>query len=267
MFLRWNDRFWSQKSVVSSKIGDDCHGFGISIQTTSPIRSAAMPTLAPAATGDGDRAASTPLQSHAPTTSAAAATAKTNPSTVAVAGAVSDVAATPNSLPCCDWAIFKCHMIGLPPIKCQKLGCKKYAHHVCAIEWVTANKLPEGGIETLCREHHPQACHTIRGSSAVAGISPIANTTNMTVSAVSADARGKSPIISTANKVNTKTAAKSKVNQRGEVVAAVKTKEVRIGKGVRVFSTKSQLIALVKKAIRNMTSSIAWETGFVFTVE
>ena len=119
-----------------------------------------------------------------------AATAANKPSTAAVA--VADVAMT-NSLPLCDWAIFKCHMVGLPPIKCQKLGCKKYAHHVCAIEWVTANNFPEGGIETLCREHHPQACHTIRASSAATDTPSIANTTTMTVASVTADVRGNRP--------------------------------------------------------------------------
>ena len=233
------------------------------IMSTSPKRSASAPKRTapspntPAVTGNAERASSTPLLSA----TATAATTANKPSTVAVA--VADVATT-NALPSCDWAIFKCHMVGLPPIKCQKLGCKKYAHHVCAIEWVTANKLREGGIETLCRKHHPQACHTICGTSSVAGISPIANTTNMTISAVLADARGKSPIISTANKVNMKTAAKSKINQRGEVVATVKTKEVRIGKGVRVFSTKSQLIALIKKGDPQYDIIDSMGNGFCF---
>ena len=66
-------------------------------------------------------------------------------------------------------------------------------------------------------------------------------TATTTVSSKSADVRGKSPIVSTANKVNAKTAAKN------EMVVAVKMKEFRIGKGVQVFSTKSQLISLVKK--------------------
>ena len=202
-----------------------------------PNTSAAMPNT-PAASGGGARATSTPLLSLAATT----ATTPTNPSTFAVAS----VAATIPQ-PCCDWAVFKCHMTGLPPIKCQRAGCEKFVHHVCSIEWVISKKLPEGGIGTFCREHHPQACHTIRASSTAADASPIANTATMTVSSVPADVRGTSPIVSTANKVNAKTTAKSRVNQKGEVVAAVKSKEVRIGKGVRVFSTKSQLISLVKK--------------------
>jgi hypothetical protein len=37
-----------------------------------------------------------------------------------------------------------------------------------------------------------------------------------------------------------KTAAKSKVSQRGEVVTAVKMKDVRISKGIHVFSTNPQ---------------------------
>jgi hypothetical protein len=48
-------------------------------------------------------------------------------------------------------------MIGQPPIKCQSLGCRRYAHHVCSIEWVARNNLPEDeGIATYCRGHHVQ---------------------------------------------------------------------------------------------------------------
>jgi hypothetical protein len=45
----------------------------------------------------------------------------------------------------------------------------------------------------------------------------------------------RSPIISTANQVNAKTAAKKKSNKQGDLVAAVKGKEPRIFAGVRVF--------------------------------
>ena len=71
--------------------------------------------------------------------------------------------------------------------------------------------------------------------------------TTMTISAVAKDQRGKSPIISTANQVNAKTTAKKKVNKNGEMVAAVKSKQPRISNGVRIFSTKSQLISMVKQ--------------------
>ena len=69
----------------------------------------------------------------------------------------------------------------------------------------------------------------------------------MTVSTVSKDARAKSPIVSLANQVNAITTAKTKKNKHGELVAAVKSKEPRICKGVRVFSTKSTLISYVKQ--------------------
>ncbi len=68
----------------------------------------------------------------------------------------------------------------------------------------------------------------------------------MTVSTVSAGAREKSPIISTANKVNAITSTKRKKTRDGEMVVS-KAKAVRIGKNVRVFSTKSQLISRVKQ--------------------
>ena len=70
---------------------------------------------------------------------------------------------------------------------------------------------------------------------------------SMTVSTVTAEAREKSPLISTANKINATTTTKRKINQRGEMVTAVKGKEIRIGKGVRVFSTKAQIKSRVKQ--------------------
>ena len=69
---------------------------------------------------------------------------------------------------CCDWTTEQCVMGDLPPIKCQRSGCSKYAHHVCSIEWASSKKLPEGGIETLCREHQPQYCHRFRQPSPAA---------------------------------------------------------------------------------------------------
>ena len=69
----------------------------------------------------------------------------------------------------------------------------------------------------------------------------------MTVATVPTDVRGKSPIISTANQVNAKTTAKWRINQNGDVAAAIKSKEPRIVVGIRVYSTKAQLISLVKQ--------------------
>lgn len=43
-----------------------------------------------------------------------------------------------------------------PPIKCQRFGCNKFVHHLCANKWIEANNLPDETIATLCREHHPQ---------------------------------------------------------------------------------------------------------------
>ena len=50
----------------------------------------------------------------------------------------------------CNWEIEKSHMVGLPPIKFQRIRCDKYVHHVCLIEWAKSNNLPEGSISTYC---------------------------------------------------------------------------------------------------------------------
>jgi hypothetical protein len=95
------------------------------------------------------------------------------------------------------------------------------------------------------------------------------STTKMTVSTVEKHVRVKSPIVSLANKINAKTAAKKRVNKSGEVVSAVKVKEPRIGIGVWVFSTKSQLISLVKQGnpwyenLWSATSNGFWFYGTV----
>ena len=73
------------------------------------------------------------------------------------------------------------------------------------------------------------------------------STKKMTVSTIEKHLQAKLPIVSTANKINAKTAAKKRVNKGGEVVADVKVKEPRIKNGVWIFSTKSQLISLVKQ--------------------
>ena len=95
----------------------------------------------------------------------------------------------------------------------------------------------------------------------------------MTVSTVEKHLRAKSPIVSTANKINAKTAAKKRVNKGGEVVAAMKVKEPRIKNRVRVFSTKSQLISLVKQGdpcynnLRSATSNGFWFYGTVLRAD
>ena len=94
--------FGTKKVLCPPKLPTFAMVQNIPIMPTSPKCSAAMPNT-PAATCYGDRATSTPLQSLA-TTTATTATVTTKPSTVAVA--VSDITTTPNSLPCCDWAIF-----------------------------------------------------------------------------------------------------------------------------------------------------------------
>jgi hypothetical protein len=162
----------------------------------------------------------------------------TNNGAVANAAAIATAAALPplppiSTSPCCDWAVEKCHMIGLAPIKCQRSGCKKYVHHLCSIQWVALMNLPEEGIETLCRAHHPQYSSI--------------TTSRMTVSTVNKTQREKLPVSSKANKITASTTVKTRVNKSGELVAAVKTKEPRIKSGVRVYSTKNQLKSFVKQ--------------------
>lgn len=44
-----------------------------------------------------------------------------------------------------------------PPVQCQRRGCHKHAHHVCANKWLEANNFADKTVSlTLCREHHPQ---------------------------------------------------------------------------------------------------------------
>jgi hypothetical protein len=101
--------------------------------------------------------------------------------------------------------------------------------------------------------------------TAVALASSTSRTMKMAVSTVGKHVQAKSPIVSTANKINAQTAAKKKVNKGGKVVSAVKVKDPRIKNGVWVFSTKSQLISLVKQGdpcydnLRSATSN-----GFCF---
>jgi hypothetical protein len=55
----------------------------------------------------------------------------------------------------CDWANEGKCFPGMVQIKCQfSGGCNKFVHHLCTIQWAIANNVDEGGIATLCKEHH-----------------------------------------------------------------------------------------------------------------
>ena len=70
--------------------------------------------------------------------------------------------------PSCDWAIEGRCILGLVPIKCQYAGgCNKFVHHLCTIQWACENNIDEGGIATLCRDHHPEYIHISKPSSPV----------------------------------------------------------------------------------------------------
>jgi hypothetical protein len=59
------------------------------------------------------------------------------------------------SIPVCDWANEGWCFPGMVPIKCQfSRGCNIFVHHLCTIQWAIANNVDEGGIATLCKEHH-----------------------------------------------------------------------------------------------------------------
>lgn len=195
-------------------------------------------------------------------TAAAATTPDTATNTASATPPVAINAVT--SSPTCDWTAEQCYMVGLQPIKCQREGCEKFAHHFCSIEWASKNNLPEETIASLCRDHHLQyQMHVTAATAASDAImkhpSPVAGTfttsspataaavaaavavfpsltvdpgsDEMDVSGVSPDAQGKSPVFSTANKSNPKTATKKKMNKKGEMVDVV-DKEARITKGI-----------------------------------
>ena len=179
--------------VDTAAVGTDSAKFSASV--------AAVSAHATASTTNNKTTANTKATATTPTKATATTPSKVSINEKAAAG--DPLNATP--APACDWAVEQCHMIGLlPPIKCQRSGCTNYAHHVCSIEWVTKNNLPEGTIGTLCREHHPMyrnpAFIVQPASMATYDASP-----SMTVSTVTAEAREKSPLISTANKINATT--------------------------------------------------------------
>jgi hypothetical protein len=171
--------------------------------------------------------------------------------------------------PTCNWAVEECLMVGLPLKNCQRFGCNKHLHHLCSIQWEMKNNLPEDNITMLCRAHHlhykkyvaamtaaspsttPAAVNNITGGVnltppvAAAGTIATANAT-IAISSVSKDTQGKSPIYSTAHKMNPKTATMKKMNKKGDMVEVV-LKEAQITKGIRVFSERSKLIPMVKQ--------------------
>ncbi len=64
------------------------------------------------------------------------------------------------SIPMCDWANEGRCFPGMVPIKCQfSGGCNKFVHHLCTIKWAVAKNVFEGGIATLCKEHHHEYQH------------------------------------------------------------------------------------------------------------
>jgi hypothetical protein len=70
--------------------------------------------------------------------------------------------------PTCDWANEGKCIPDLVQMKCQYAGgCTKFVHHLCTIQWASENNVDEGGIATLCREHHPEYHRFSKQSSPV----------------------------------------------------------------------------------------------------
>ena len=79
--------------------------------------------------------------------------------------------------PTCDWACEGRCIPNLNPIKCQySEGCNKFVHHTCTIEWASENNVVEGGISTLCREHHPEFQQYVASRSIKSGTIAAKNT-------------------------------------------------------------------------------------------
>ena len=232
-----------------------------------------QPTVSAAVAGDATVAAAAAVSAAVASTTTTAAAAAASAATTTFAAAAGSHLTTTITAPTCDWAAEKCYMASLPPIQCQREGCQKLVHHVCSIEWVSKNNLPEETIATLCRAHHPQyrqslvpaaaATSTLIASPYVTAPSAVAAATaklvvdssahspdfalgGMTINSISSDKRGKSPIFSTANKINPKTATMKKVNKKGDLVDVV-MKEARITKKMRVYSEREKLIKIVKQ--------------------
>ena len=261
--------FPSPKNILRSLLGHDrtpARSTGASNNTSPAVVGTAAPATA---------TASTP----------AAIAAAAGPSAGARATAVAHAIARPTFV--CDWAVEHCAFKdsgGPVPQKCQREGCKKYLHHVCAIEWATAQGLPEGTISSFCRSHHPfylnlsslksppaggvndeilddHACNLFSGDDVLSPAGPAAVMEVGTVTKTTK--KGVSPIISTANKVNAITAKKKKFNKNGEVVQAVKT-TTRINPNRRVYAYKRDLIRIVKNTHPKYDRVESQENSFRF---
>ena len=111
----------------------------------------------------------------------------------------------------------------------------------------------------------PPHANSVFAATAAAVAAFAGSGSTMSVFSVPPTVRGRSPIISTANQVNAKTAAKKKSNKQGDLVAAMKGKEQRIFARVHVFSERSTLIKIVKQGDPqyNTISNVA-RAGFRF---
>ena len=138
----------------------------------------------------------------------------------------------------------------VPPIKCQHDGCTKYAHHHCANMWVEDHGLPEADtIATLCRQHHPSYIFPVQPPITSPNLAVQPTTTSpatMVVGSVSKKTKGRSPIESTANKVNNITTKKQKMNKSGELVAGI-SKGPKIYPNGRVYTYQRDLRYIVKQ--------------------
>lgn len=76
----------------------------------------------------------------------------------------------------CDWAIEGCvhrQFPNIPLEKCNVAGCNILLHHICQVNWQTANGLSPGNCTKLCRWHHPNWA-TIKSATAPPAMSAAA---------------------------------------------------------------------------------------------
>ena len=57
----------------------------------------------------------------------------------------------------CDWNLSPtgCKVPSLPTIQCQRDGCARQVHHLCALEWEQSQGIEAPTISSYCRYHHP----------------------------------------------------------------------------------------------------------------
>ena len=138
----------------------------------------------------------------------------------------------------------------VPPIKCQRDGCTKYAHHHCANVWVEDHGLPEADtIAMLCRQHHPSYVFPVQPpiTSPILAVQPTTMTpAMMIVGSISKKTKGRLPIESTANKVNNITVKKQKMNKKGKLVARIR-KGPKIYPNGRIYTYQQDLRYIVKQ--------------------